>query len=66
MSKKKQVNKILVGIFLWTALGSIWALSRTKKWKKFFTVIKNDIKNWFKEMKSTFEKLKNKYAKKKK
>ena len=64
--KKKNLNKVLIWVFLWTALGWIGVFSRTKKWKTFFQKVKMDIKEWFKEMKKTFWSLIKKYAKKKK
>ena len=64
--KKKKVNKVLVWVFLGTALGSIGLFSRTKKWKSLLSKIKSDIKAGFKEMKRTFQTLKKKYVKKKK
>ena len=66
MRNKKKVNKILVWVFLWTALWWLGIFSRTKKWKSLFWKIKSDLKAGFKEMKITFQTLKKKYAKKKK
>jgi hypothetical protein len=66
MMDKKKLNKILVWIFLGTAIW--WAgffATKSKKWKRLTKKITEDIKLGLKEMKSFFESLKNKYAKKK-
>ena len=63
---KKKLNKVLVWIFLWTAIwGAGLFATKSKKWKKLTQKIKQDIQLWLKEMKSFFASLKEKYAKKK-
>ena len=57
MSKKKNLNKILIWAFLWTALWWLGLFSKTKKWKSFFKKLKDDIKLWLNEMKNTFQSL---------
>jgi len=42
------INKILVWLFLWTAIGWLWFFSRTKRWRNLFKKILNDIKNIYK------------------
>lgn len=66
MWQKKNLNKIIIWIFLWTAIWSLWFFSKTKKWKNFFKKIKDDISLWINEMEKTFEKLNKKNDKKKK
>lgn len=66
MWKKKDLNKIIVWVFLWTAIWWLWFFSKTKKWKSFFKNIKNDIILWIKEMGDSFQKLIKKDDKKKK
>jgi len=66
MWKKKKINKIIVWIFLWTAVWWLWFFSKTKKWKSFFNKITDDVKLWINEMEKTFEKLTKKDVKKKK
>lgn len=56
-SKKKNLNKVLIWAFLWTALWWLGLFSKTKKWKSFFSKIKNDIKLGLSEMKKTFQSL---------
>lgn len=63
---KKKLNKIILWVFLWTAIGWASAFATSKKWKNFFKQVKKDISSWFKEMKIFFQDLKKKYAKKKK
>ncbi len=62
---KKQLNKILVWLFIGTAIGSATWLGKSKKWKWILKKINQDIKEWLKEMKNFFQTLKQKYAKKK-
>ncbi len=64
MWKKKNLNKIIIWTFLWTAIWWLSFFSRTKKWKSFFNNTKKDLKLWIKEMKKTFEKLIKKNEKK--
>jgi hypothetical protein len=64
-SKKKKINKVIIATFLWTALGGLGLLSRTKKWKSFFKKIVDNVKLGLDEMKLTFQKLKNKDNEKK-
>jgi len=65
MWNKKNLNKVLIGAFLWTALWWLWLFSRTKKWKNFFQKIQSDVKLWFDELKKTINNLTKKNAKKK-
>ena len=62
---KKKLNKIIIWIFLWTAIGWASAFASSKKWKSFLKQVKKDIKSGLKEMKNFFQDLKKKYAKKK-
>ncbi len=62
---KKHLNKILVWIFLWTAIWGIRMFVKNKKRKKTLAKIKDDIILWFKEMKLFFDTLIKKYGKKK-
>ena len=63
---KKKLNKIIIWVFLWTAIWWAWAFASSKKWKSFFKKVKEDIKIWVNEMKNFFHDLKKQYAKKKK
>ena len=65
MSKKKNLNKILIWIFLWTAIWGLWVYSKTKKGKSFFQKLKADIKLWLNELKLTINNLINKNNEKK-
>ena len=63
---KKKLNKIIVWIFLWTAVGWVGMFAtKNKKWKKIVKKIKQDVQLWLQEMKSFFASLKEKYVKKK-
>ena len=64
--RKKNINKIIVGLFLWSAIWWLWAFSRTKKWRSFFWKLWIDIKMWLLDMKNTFQKIIKKNASKKK
>lgn len=64
MWKKKNLNKIIVWIFLWTAIWWLSFFSRTKKWKSFLKNIKKDLNLWIKEMQKTFDNLTKKNEKK--
>jgi hypothetical protein len=66
MWKKKNINKIIIWAFLWTAIWWLWIFSRTKKWKNFFRKLQDDVKLWLKDMKKTFQNLIKQNAKKKK
>lgn len=64
---KKNLNKLIVWLFLWTA---IWWLSffwKRKKIQKLSKNLKKDLYMWLKDMKKTFENFKkSKNANKKK
>ena len=62
---KKKLNKILIWIFLWSAIWGAGAFATSKKGKSFFKQIKKDIRSGLEEMKNFFQELKKKYAKKK-
>jgi len=66
MWKKKNINKIIIWTFLWTAIWWLWFFSRTKKWKNFFRKLQDDVKLWLNDMKKTFQNLIKKNVKKKK
>ncbi len=66
MWKKKNINKIIIWAFLWTAIWWLWFLSRTKKWKTFFRKMQDDVKLGLKDMQQIFQNLIKKNVKKKK
>ncbi len=66
MWKRKNINKIIIWAFLWSAIWWLWFFSRTKKWKTIFKGLQGDIKLWLSDLKKTFQNIIKKDAKKKK
>jgi len=62
---KKNLNKVLIWLFLWTAIWWAGVFAKSKKWKKFFSKVKDDLSLGIGEMKKFFVDLKKKYDKKK-
>jgi len=52
--KKKNVNKIIIWLFLWSAISGISFFIKSKKWRKKFNNLKKDFKSGIQNMKNTF------------
>jgi hypothetical protein len=52
--KVKKIDNLVTGVIIWTAVASIFGLSKTKKWKEVTAKVSNTSKSIFKKVYHSF------------